>query len=79
MNEGRKTLNPLDLARAAYQGYCESTGGVSLISGSKLPPFEELAGPIQAAWVDAASKVACIALNHAREIIAASGPSSTNS
>lgn len=39
--------------KAAYDAYCKSTGGVSLISGDKLPEFETLKPAIQTAWVKA--------------------------
>lgn len=41
----------------AYSGYCDSTGGVSLISGDKLPDFESLKPEIQKAWISAATAV----------------------
>jgi len=44
-------------ARIAYDAYCEQTGGVSLISGDKLPDFENLRIEIQDAWWAAAKKV----------------------
>lgn len=37
-----------------YDLYCRSTGGVSLISGDKLPEFKDLKPKIQQAWKDAA-------------------------
>lgn len=40
--------------KQAYEGYCKSSGGVSLISGAKLPTWEELKPEIKNAWHDAA-------------------------
>lgn len=39
-----------DLARIAYEAYLRSSGGVSLISGAKLPEFQYLRPAIQDAW-----------------------------
>lgn len=41
--------------KVAYDAYCKSTGGVSLISGAKLPEWEELKVEIKTAW-DAAAR-----------------------
>lgn len=46
------------LGKLAYMGYCEETGGVSLISGDKLPGFDALKPQIQDAWATAAMAVA---------------------
>lgn len=46
------------LGMVAYEAYCESTGGVSLISGVKLPGWDGLSPEIQRAWNDAAAAVA---------------------
>lgn len=43
--------------KIAYDAYCEETGGVSLISGDKLPKFEDLKQSIKDAWAAAASAV----------------------
>lgn len=40
----------------AYQAYCQASGGVSLISGAKLPQWGEQNEQIQAAW-EAAARV----------------------
>ena len=45
------------LGKVAYDAYCKYTGGVSLISGDKLPEFENLKESIQCAWHDAAQAV----------------------
>jgi hypothetical protein len=37
-------------AQIAYEAYRKQTGGVSLVSGDKLPPFEALRPEIQDAW-----------------------------
>lgn len=45
------------LGQIAYEGYCASTGGKSLISGDTLPPFADLKPEIQQAWQAAALAV----------------------
>ena len=45
------------LAQIAYEGYVETTGGVSIITGHKLPPFENLDERIKDAWYNAAKAV----------------------
>ena len=44
-------------AKIAYDAYCVATGGVSLISGEKLPEFDKLKDEIKAAWAAAALSV----------------------
>jgi len=46
-----------DLAKIAYAAYSQQTGGISLISGDKLPDFWELRAEIQDAWWSAAEAV----------------------
>lgn len=41
----------------AYEAYCNATGGVSLISGDKLPEFDSLKQAIKDAWEVAAQAV----------------------
>ncbi len=50
-------MRSYDLAKIAYDAYCQSTGGVSLISGDKLPEFGSLKLEIQDAWYAAAEAV----------------------
>ena len=38
------------LGQVAYEAYRASTGGVSLVSGDRLPSWEDQAPEIQAAW-----------------------------
>lgn len=40
----------LDGGKLAYDAYCKQTGGVSLVSGDKLPEFAALKREIQEAW-----------------------------
>lgn len=44
-------------AKIAYDAYCKQTGGISLISGDKLPDFFSLKTTIQDAWLAAANAV----------------------
>lgn len=46
------------LGRVGYDAYCRSAGGVSLVSGAKLPPWEELSDAIRCAWESAAESIA---------------------
>ena len=50
-------MNEFALAKIAYDAYCKSTGGVSLISGDKLPEFDGLRDSIKEAWRAAAAAV----------------------
>jgi hypothetical protein len=50
-------MSDFELGMIAYDAYCAATGGVSLISGDKLPTFPNLKGEIQNAWVAAAKAV----------------------
>lgn len=45
------------LAKIAYDAYCESANWKSLITGDKLPPFEDLPQDIRNAWLAAAHAV----------------------
>lgn len=55
---GAKKESPMErLGKIAYNAYCKQAGGVSLISGDKLPEFEVLKPEIQDAW-DAAAAAA---------------------
>lgn len=47
----------VNFGKVAYDAYCESTGGVSLISGAKLPGWDELKTEIKTAWEAAANAV----------------------
>ena len=42
------------LAQITYDAYCRFTGGKSLISGDKLPAFDDLRIDIRDAWYEAA-------------------------
>ena len=46
-----------ELAKVAYDTCCKQTGGVSLISGDKLPEFEILEQEIKDAWWEVANAV----------------------
>ena len=45
------------LSKIAYEAYVKKAGGVSLITGEKLPEFDDLKVEIQAAWAAAAHAV----------------------
>ena len=42
------------LAKAAYEGYSQATGGKSAITGDKLPSWSELPSSVRNAWWSAA-------------------------
>jgi hypothetical protein len=48
----------LRFGKVGYDAYCKQTGGVSLISGDKLPEFDALKSAIKDAWAAAAQAVA---------------------
>lgn len=50
VHDGWALRNPDEPARRAYERYCHASGGVSLVSGSPLPPFADLDERIKAAW-----------------------------
>lgn len=47
----------IEFGKACYDAYCEQTGGVSLISGAVLPPFEEMREDIRRGWIAAARMI----------------------
>ncbi len=54
------------LGQVAYDAYVESAGGVSLVSGAKLPAFPILDARTQEAWQKAAAAAAWASLTLAR-------------
>lgn len=55
------------LAKIAYDGYLSASGGKSLISGDKLPDFENLKQEIQDAWWAASEAVRVDVFERIRE------------
>lgn len=47
----------VELGYIAYTGYCESSGGKSLVSGAQLPHWDDLKLEIRDAWNAAAEAV----------------------
>lgn len=47
-------------ARELYGAYCDKAGGVSLVTGAKLPAFEECPEAVRAAW-HASAEIAALA------------------
>ena len=47
----------IEPAQIAYEAYCKNTGWKSLVSGAKLPSWNELRPEIQAAWRAAAQAI----------------------
>lgn len=52
------------LGRAAYMAYTAKAGGVSLVTGDKLPEWDALAENIQDAWMDAGDAAFWVVMNH---------------
>lgn len=50
-------LTMTEVGQIAYEAYCESTGGVSAVSGAPLPEWDDQSPEIQRAWVRAAAAV----------------------
>lgn len=44
----------VNFGKVAYDAYCASSGGVSLVSGAKLPLWDDLSPQIKSAWEAAA-------------------------
>ena len=55
------------MGRIAYEEYCSHTGGVSLVSGAKLPAWDDLDLNIAVAWTRAAKAVSKAALRALEE------------
>jgi hypothetical protein len=47
----------INFGKIAYDAYCKSSGGVSLVSGAKLPEWDVLSPAIKLAWESAAEAV----------------------
>ena len=45
-----------ELAEFMYNAYLEITGGVSAVTGDKLPPYEYTSESVKRAWVHVASR-----------------------
>jgi hypothetical protein len=48
-----------DLGQVAYEAYCGSANGLSLVSGEPLPSWARVKPEIQQAWRAAAQAVLC--------------------
>ena len=46
-----------EFAKIGYDAYSEQTGGVSAVTGDKLPAFEDTPNPVQLAWYAAAQAI----------------------
>ncbi len=55
--QAEQAVPTLDLGRIGYEAYLKRTGGISLASGQKLPPFEELNDQVRDAWIAAGSAI----------------------
>lgn len=47
----------VEWGNVAYDAYCRCSGGKSLVSGAKLPPWEGLNPEIRKAWEAAAEAI----------------------
>lgn len=52
-----RTTDPETLGKIAYEAYADATGWRSLVTNASLPDWSFLPGPIQAAWIGAATAV----------------------
>jgi len=50
-------MTPTELAKELYDTYKEASGGVSVISGAKLPEFEDCPEEVQRCWREVALQV----------------------
>lgn len=50
----------MTVGQVAYEAYCASSGGLSLVSGARLPPWLDLRAEIKDAW----EKAGMAAANH---------------
>ncbi len=55
--EANLQADPDFAGRTAYESYCASSQGVSLVSGAKLPDWVDLPAQIKVAWIAAAQGV----------------------
>ena len=46
-----------EFAKIGYDAYCVQTGGVSAVTGDKLPAFEDTPEAVQLAWYAAAQAI----------------------
>jgi hypothetical protein len=46
-----------DMAKAAYEAYCDTTKWKSAITGAALPPFVDTPEAVQVGWMAAAQAV----------------------
>lgn len=65
--EGFRAEKPIpsgvrELGKVAYDAYCKSSGGVSLVSGANLPEWEGLSDAIRTAWIAAAESAVGVAV-----------------
>lgn len=60
-------IDAISYGQIAYEGYCESSDGKSLVTGAILPKWQDLSDDIRVAWIQSA-----LAVRHriAREITA---------
>ena len=57
----------MNIGQVTYEAYVKEAGGVSLISGAKLPPWNMLNPKIQKSWHAAASAAIDYAINKVEE------------
>lgn len=52
-----------ELAKELYDTYKEAAGGVSVITGAKLPDFKDCPPAVQDCWIEVAEAVTNMVLN----------------
>lgn len=55
--EVEQEVPTLELGKIGYEAYRAHTGGISLASGQKIPPYEELNDQVRGAWDAAGSAI----------------------
>jgi hypothetical protein len=67
----------LDLGKLGYEAYRKHTGGISLASGQKIPPYDELNDQVRDAWIAAGSAIGLDLLREIKRTAAAIGGKAT--
>lgn len=63
----------LELGKIGYTAYLDNTGGISLATGCKLPPWGELYQQVRDAWIAAGSAIAMAIVDELKRSAAKSG------
>lgn len=75
--ENEQEVPTLDLGRIGYEAYRADTGGISLASGAKLPPWGDLNEQVRQAWIAAGSAIGMAVVEELKRTAAATGGKAT--